>query len=382
MTKYITNFCKDYCNHWTASHAIAELVGNYLDSDGEQEFEFTEDSITLTNQGIIVSNKMLISGMSDKRGNDAKRGTFGIGSLQALVVLTGLDINVSMWNGGIIWVPRFEHCDNFDAEIMVIDELPHYKSNNFSVHISGLDEEIISEVKQRCTIFQDRQVLYSTDIGDIINTLENDESEIFVGDMFVTQSSDFKYSYNFKPSVVPLTQDRNCMDAWELKKLTAKLISLIEDEAFVKEAIEANTYDTQLVTDHYYIDKGYGTDSHAAVEVFGEDFVKEHEGKVVTASYSEHQTNEELGNPSVYIDNDVKVKSIQQSSAYEASILGVELKEKPTPCEVVGNLKEHLECYLDDKLECEELTEVENMLESILELSNSWSGDSCDSLPF
>ena len=65
----------------------------------------------------------------------------------------------------------------------------------------------------------------------------------------------FKYSYNFKPSIVALTQDRNTVDSWELKKLTAKMISLVEDETFVKEAIESNSYDTQLITEYYYTDK-------------------------------------------------------------------------------------------------------------------------------
>lgn len=377
MTKYVTNFTKGYCDHWSESQSIAEFVSNFLDSDGEQEFEFTEDSITLTNKNIIVSNKMLCSGLSNKRFDDTKRGTFGVGSLQAMVVLTALGIQVEIINGDILWIPRFELSTAFGEDILVIDEFPSYKGRDFKVHITGLSEETIDEVKQRCVVFQDRQVLYSTEIGDIIC---GEEGELFVGDMFVTQNKDFKYSYNFKPSVIPLTQDRNCMDAWEVKKLTAKLISLIDDEDFVKDAIEANKEDTRLVADRYYTD-AYSRPIHSAVDAIGEDYVKEYGGKPVTSSYSDHREQEELGNPSVYIDNEVKVKTIKESQAYEDAIEDLELNEKVTPYEVVENLQDHLMALIEQKTNTETCNQIKDMLDCVLELSSDWSGESPE-LPF
>ena len=88
MNKYITNFSRGCFHHWNTAKACMEFVSNWLDSDGEREYEFTEDSLTLTNKSIKVSNKMLMMGLSDKRQDDTKRGQFGVGSVQALVVLS------------------------------------------------------------------------------------------------------------------------------------------------------------------------------------------------------------------------------------------------------------------------------------------------------
>jgi hypothetical protein len=376
MTKYMTNYSRGCFDHWTASHAISELVSNYLDSDGEQEHEFTEDTITLTNKGIEVSNKMLMSGMSDKRGDDTKRGTFGIGSIQCMVVLCDLGIDMKILNNGKQWVPTFEYNEQFDADIMVINETVINSDGNFSVIVEGLDQLVIEEVVTRCSVFQDREVLYSTEVGDIISTIAG-TPEIFVGDMLVMQTTDFKYSYNFKPNVVPLTQDRNVMDLWELRKLTARLISMIDDEVFVKEAIRANKYDTRLVADSWYT----STPKHAAVEVMGQEFVDDNEGATVTSSYSDHQEAVKLGNKSVYIENEVEVTSIKQSDVYKESIADIEIIEVPTVQEVMEAMKVRIMDLLEENLCQSEIDSLEEILDPIITASRCWSGD-VEDLPF
>ena len=210
MTKYVTNFARTCFDHWSASKAVSEYAQNWLDSDGEREYSFTDTGIVLTNKNIKVSNKLLMMGKSDKRNDPSKRGKFGVGSLQSMVVLIDLGATVVIENNDVLWTPVWEYSDQYQDDIMVIIETTKQRpNNNFSVIIDGLDSETLDEIKIRCLAFQDREVLHSTKYGDLIETVNGDVGEIYVGDLYVCQNPSFSYCYNFKPKFVKLCQDRN-----------------------------------------------------------------------------------------------------------------------------------------------------------------------------
>jgi len=345
MTQYVTNFTRGCLVHWTKSHAIAEAVANALDSDGELSFDFGEDYISLTNKDIKVSNKMLLSGLSDKREDDTKRGYHGQGIIQAMIVLTDQNINVSIYNNDVVWRPEFQYSSQFDADIMVINESPFDNGTNFTVVIEGLSPQDIDEVKQRCLVFQDREVLYSTQYGDIISNLEDEEGgEVFCGDMYVCQNKNFKYSYNFKPKGIKLSQDRDAVSQWDLQQLTAKLIIATGDKGFIKEAIKANKADTEYVNASWA-----GTSSYTPDELdddFADEFLAEHGAVLVTSSYSEHKNNEKAGNKSVYIDNERIVRSINSSSLYQSAMENYVEVERETFSELLLKTLERMEDLL------------------------------------
>lgn len=319
MVQYKTNYTRGCFSHWSISKSISEMTSNFLDSEGERSFEFGENFIELTNKNIKVSNKMLLSGLSDKRGDTSKRGQFGLGFCQSIVVLTDLDIKVTVLNNNIKWQPSFQHCNQFDADIMVINESPCANGNDFTVLIEGLSAEDIDEVKQRCLVFQDREVLYSTKYGDIISNLEDEEGgEVFCGDMYVCQNKNFKYSYNFKPKGVKLSQDRDAVSQWDLQQLTAKVIIATGDKVFIKEAIKADKADTEYVNASWAGSSSYTPDE--LDDDFADEFLTEHGAVLVTSSYKEHQANEKAGNKSVYIDNERIVRSISSSSLYQSAM--------------------------------------------------------------
>lgn len=363
MTKCVTNFTRTALHHWTASKAIMEFVQNWLDSDGERCSDFGDDYITLTNKNIRVSNKFLLMGASDKRGCDDKRGQYGMGSGQALVVLTDLGINVEIQNNGIIWTPYWEYLENFDAEVLVISETnaskPH---NNFIIKITNISADIIDEVKQRCLMFQDRDVLHSTSIGDIINNVDGG-GEVYAGDIYVCQNSNFKYSYNFKPKMLKLSQDRDAVSQWDLQELTAKLINMTGDAEFITQAIKANTLDTQRLN-------GYVTDRTTKADVndkFAQEFLEEHGVALVTDDYTEHQNNVMLGNKSVYINNERQVIAIRNSSVYADAMANVELVEK----ESFNLLFERLRSSLFDYFEGDFPSGMGELLNQVIERVNN-----------
>lgn len=364
---YKTNFARGCFHHWTASKAIMEFVQNWLDSDGERDCEFTDSSIVLINKNIYVSNKLLMMGKSDKRFDDTKRGQFGVGSIQSMVVLTDLNYSVSIQNNTVVWRPTWEHCSQFNEDVMVIEELTARNPNNhFTVEIEGLDSDVIDEVKQRCLMFQDRDILYSTSIGDIINNVDGG-GEVYAGDIYVCQNSNFKYSYNFKPKMLKLSQDRDAVSQWDLQELTAKLINMTDDAEFITKAIKANTLDTQRLN-------GYATDRVTKADVndkFAQEFLEEHGVALVTDDYTEHQNNIKLGNKSVYIDNERQVVAIRNSSVYADAMANVELVHK----ESFSVLFERLHDSLFDYFGSDFPSGMEELLNQVTERVNNGDFD-------
>lgn len=344
--KYITNFTKGCFHHWSVSKAVMELVQNWLDSDGEPTFEFGDNHLILTNKNIRVSNKMLLTGKSDKREDCTKRGQFGVGSIQALVVLTDLEVYVTIYNNDVVWAPTFEYCDKFDDYIMVINEntVTSRPDNDFKVFIEGLTDEDISEIKQRCTVFQDRKILYSTEYGDIIENLD-DNGEVFCGDIYVCQNKQFKYSYNFKPKGIKLSQDRDAVSQWDLQELTSKLIIATGDTDFIVGAIKLNGADTQNINRYWEHVRRTTSDVD---DVLANEFLAEHGAVHVTHDYSEHQQNLKLGNKSVYVENETIAKSIVKSEVYQEAIQNLVYIERESFRDLFENLFDNVVNLLDN----------------------------------
>jgi galactitol-specific phosphotransferase system IIB component len=345
--KYITNFTRGCFFNWTASKAIAEFVQNWLDSDGERDCYFGDDTIVLTNMNIKVSNKLLLMGCSDKRNDSSKRGMHGVGSTQAMVVLTDLDYTVTIKNNDVVWTPSWEYCDKFNADVMVITEFESYSpDNNFTVTITGLDSGIIDEVKQRCLAFQDRDVLYSTKYGDIIETINGQQGEIYVGDLYVCQNSAFSYSYNFKPEYVKLCQDRNLISQWDIQELTSKLIIATEDVNFIKEAITAATTDTRNC--NVYSSYGSQATSDEVNDKIATEFLEEHGAVLVTDDYCKYQEMIKLGNKAALITNSTQYKAITRSKVYEEAIAEVEEIQKESFEDLFEQLFDNVVYMLDN----------------------------------
>lgn len=369
MTKYITNFCKDAIDHWEDYQAVREIFQNYKDSDGEQELELGEDYIILTNKNIKVSPQSLLTGKSDKRDDASKRGKFGTGSNFALCIFASRGIDIRIHNNDVIWTPVFEWSEQYQDEVMVINETPApFNNYSYSVSISGLSEEALEDVRQTTLDLQTREVLYSTKYGDVIESVD-DNGEVYVGGIFVQQTNGFNYSYDIKPEFLKLDQDRKSCSEWDLQTLTAKLIMATGDKEFIKEAIDVNKLDTHHVTYSW-------TDGNVPDEVedeYAQDFVDEHgEGVLVTSDYLEHQQNEDLGNESVYIPNTVQVQSIHNSSIYQEAIEDMELVEKKEPHEEVETMKEYIMEFLYTKITSEEICKIEELIDDVVDKSQNW----------
>jgi hypothetical protein len=339
MKIYKTNFSREATDHWENFQCVREFCQNAADSDCDETFySIGEDFIELINTNIKVSEKMWMFGLSDKRGDDTKRGKFGTGSIMAINVLTNRGINVVIQNNDVIWTPNYHHDPLFGEDVLVIEETTaENPDNNFTVRISNLSEDDISNIKQTNLAFQERKVLFSTKYGDILeNTDEDGNGEIFVGELFVTQSKSFQYSYNFKPHVIKLNQDRESVSHWDLMTATSKMIVATDDVDFIKEAVKCRKSDTEHVNSYW----GDNTTDEVN-NSFAEDFIEEHGVSHVTSDYGDYQKLEKSGNKIVYIANEVVVKAIKESSLYKEAIADITYIE-------VEPLKDLIQRYLED----------------------------------
>ncbi len=341
MTKYVTNFARTCFDHWSASKAIAEFVQNWLDSDGEREYSFTDTGIVLTNKNIKVSNKLLMMGKSDKRNDPSKRGRFGVGSLQSMVVLIDLGATVVIENNDVLWTPVWEYSDQYQDDIMVIIETTKQRpNNNFSVIIDGLDSETLDEIKIRCLAFQDRKVLHSTKYGDLIETLNGDTGEIYVGDLYVCQNPSFSYCYNFKPEFVKLCQDRNLVSQWDLQELTSKLIIATNDVELIKDSITLATLDTRNCNVYWDSTQRTSPDVDNALAT---DFLNEHGAAFVTNDIHTFQEMTKLGNNVALVQTETLYKAITRSSVYKDAIADVEEIVKESFADLANKVLDELE---------------------------------------
>jgi hypothetical protein len=346
LTKYLTNFARTCFDHWSASKAVSEYVQNWLDSDGEREYSFTDTGIVLTNKNIKVSNKLLMMGKSDKRNDPSKRGRFGVGSLQSMVVLIDLGATVVIENNDVLWTPVWEYSDQYQDDIMVIIETTKQRpNNNFSVIIDGLDSETLDEIKIRCLAFQDREVLHSTKYGDLIETVNGDTGEIYVGDLYVCQNPSFSYCYNFKPEFVKLCQDRNLVSQWDLQELTSKLIIATNDVELIKDSITLATLDTRNCNVYWDSTQRTSPDVDNALAT---DFLNEHGAAFVTNDIQTFQEMTKLGNNVALVQTETLYKAITRSSVYKDAIEGLEEIVKESFADLANKVLDEVEEILQN----------------------------------
>jgi len=343
---YKTNITKGYCFQWSISKSCMEFISNALDEGGYDIQTDTENGVLeVTNFNVKLDPKVLMLGLSSKRGDDTKRGMFGCGVAMAIAALLDQDCNVTIYNTDIIWECSFDHCQEWDYEVLTFKERPNPSpTSDLTIVVSGMESSDVEEITQRTLVLQDREVLFSTPYGDVIEN-GDDQGEVFCGDMYVCENNGFKYSYNFKPKVLPLNQDRNAVNNWDLKVLTAKIWKACPDKDLLMEAIKSKTEDCYLVMENFWTD----TSGKLSIsDELGEDYVKKNPNTLLTSDFSEYENLLKCGNKVTLIDNSNEVKSIKESDAYKTMISNLTIIEEESKETRLHTIREALQSYVDD----------------------------------
>lgn len=218
---YELPLAKGYVRHWGVLEAVRELIQNAIDSDSPFEWEFNNNSLTITSKYSHLTTSSLLLGATTKAEDDEKIGSFGEGYKIALLVLTREGYDVHIENNDKDWKPAFKYSKVFEDEVLSIESTigeRGRKGLKFVVH--GLSSKDISAIKATCLQMQDPdQDVLTTSYGEI---LPSRPGKLYVNGLFVCETK-LEYGYNMKPNILKLERDRQTVDGFDLKFTTVNM---------------------------------------------------------------------------------------------------------------------------------------------------------------
>lgn len=251
MKKYELSLSRNYVSNWGVEEAIRELLQNAKDSNGEENIGIDKASgcITITNKNTSIPSSTLLLGNTSKKDDLDKIGQFGEGYKLAILVLLREGKDVFIMNGNKCWNPSFEYSDNFECEVLCIEEVDS-TGNDLIFEISGFNnQELIDLENEFLGLNGQAYNSIQTSYGEILID-SNYKGKVFVDGLPVYEDDNFDYGYNFKPCYVSLDRDRKSINIYELKRLTALSVACCVDNfAFVDEVIDSKGRDGEYIKD-------------------------------------------------------------------------------------------------------------------------------------
>lgn len=331
----------DYIPDWSVADGIREFTANALDSDAALEYDVGDDYIILTSIGVTLPPKVLTMGTSGNRLKDSAVGKHGEGILTGLIPILREGGKVEFQNGEKLWTPSFEYSEQFERDILVIEETQYAAgNNNFTVSITNIDSSVISEVVNRCLYLQkDLGTVFEGKRGRVLMDTPN---KLYVGGLFVCDIKGHKYSYDFAPAYLPLNRDRKSVDSWNL---AANVTALLEEVLPAKDL-------AQLVSDRA-ADAGGWYSSFTSDEVAEEVYAlaKESYGNtvVVVGDGDEKEKLEKRGYKNVeVVYNNQERELIQKAPSYQEFLEELEQVVDAAPEEDTRTPIEILEEFVEE----------------------------------
>lgn len=365
MKQFKTILTADYVPDWTVEDGVREVITNALDSPAKMEYEIGDDYIRITSVGITLPASILAMGKSGNRQDTNAVGKHGEGSLVGMIPVLREGLKYLIENGDKIWIPSFQYDNDLEQEILVIDEKSNPNINsNYTIEISGLSEDHIFNIKQRCLYLQE-------DIGEVVDCnmgrlLLQRSGEVFVGGIWVCNNNTLKYSYDFHPSVLPVNRDRKMVSEWDLKINTSKLLSLcLNSEKLATNLVEQ-------VGDLSYSNYASGSVSNEVADLVFDKVVAEHgEGVVFANNWGERGSLEQKGYKNVeLILNDPLYHTISHSPKYQEYFENIEIDEEIIEKPIADQFREWYNDWVDDGTDSERHEGYEEWEELIDKLEN------------
>jgi len=321
---YNLSITRNYVNAWGIGEACREVIQNALDSASPFVFEFirsedgNEFTLRLRSEFSELSPKTLLLGASSKQDDPDSIGSFGEGYKIALLVLTRLGKRVEIWNGKLLWTPRFRMDKTFGEEVLAIEEEKlDFQHTGLTYNIHGLTESEVELIRMSCLKMQ-------SDIGEVRRVakgeiLVNRPGMLYVGSLFVCDTG-LDFGYNIKPEFIKLERDRQTVSDWDLKLLTKDMHIEYGDFKELSELVSRESPDTEYVR--------YGSNS-LVKEACYQHFIAAHPGKVIAANDKELQELVKRG-MTVYVGGSSYYSQVSQSASYLANVPKLPPAAKPS----------------------------------------------------
>lgn len=256
---------EDYVSHWSWWEGARELMQNAIDT-GEYEILFHETSMKISSRGGAMPVSALLMGNSTKRDDTSKIGKYGEGMKVGFLTLLREGAKIVVINGRDSWIPRLEHDDYFDSNMLIIGveegAYPDGEEDIVTIVITNMPEWAVEEIQGNYAPTTPRKVVIANNRGKayekIVVELDKDGNEVydesyctlFVNGLFVTQVRDgnkrFKYDYDFKPEAFKLDRDRGSADSFEVKYEANRLLAESDDIELLAQLAIENYADLEL----------------------------------------------------------------------------------------------------------------------------------------
>lgn len=234
MTKYELALHESYVTNWGVREALRELLQNMndqevVDKSNPKFVEYNKDNETLHmgNAKSVLERKTLLLGYTTKNEDTRTTGQFGEGYKLALLVLTRLGKNVTIYNyaKGETWKPKMVTSKRFDGEKILVIEV--VKSGIFSKHpnrdltfeIEGITVEDYAELED-LTYTKPKSGDCLETVYGTIDYRESEKGNLYIGGILTAKSDLFRYGYNINPENIKLGRDRDIVNEYEVSEMT------------------------------------------------------------------------------------------------------------------------------------------------------------------
>lgn len=309
MRRFELSLSVDYVGSWGVVEAIRELFQNAIDQESTDPkntmfFDYQDEELQIGNKTSSLEISSLLLGESTKRDDAKTIGQFGEGYKLAMLVLTRLGKEVTIYNYGAreIWHPKLIQSRRYNRRILVVDveAQQFWKSvpnNNLTFRVSGITQEEMDTIEGYNLHLQtiDDEDCIDTKYGKIL-LLSGHKGMIFVNGLWVTNNSDLEFGYDIYSEYIRLDRDRRNVADIDLKWQTSKMWLQSEDErlpdlikrsvpdlAYMQYNLSGSAFEGRLASTTYTeFQKEYGQNALPVTNQQDLESAKERYGDAVT----------------------------------------------------------------------------------------------------
>ncbi|CEQ01598.1 Uncharacterised protein [[Clostridium] sordellii] len=327
--KFELSLTSGYANTWGVQESLRELIQNAIDQekqveDNDMSIEYDgNNKLIISNKNSVLQKKTLLLGYTSKENDEDTIGQFGEGYKIALLVLTRLGYNVTIYNYGKreVWTSKLVKSRRYEGEkvLTIYVETEHIwkkiPNNNLTIEIEGINIDIYKELIQRCLHLQStyKKNLLKSKYGNILLD-DKFKGKLFVNGLFIGDNDELSYGYDILPKYLNIGRDRDLVNSYDIYHTTSRMWK--EQNNFrLNELIDKDALDVRyIVSDWRYEEK----DAEIGEKIYVE-FKEKHGDKAIPVSTQEElvTVNTKYANATPILVNSITKRFIDNSCTFQ-----------------------------------------------------------------